>query len=105
MLFRSLVYDEVDVGIGGGVATKVGRLLRELGQNRQVLVVTHLAQVAAHANHHFQVDKQISADTTETRVVALDQKDRVNEIARMLGSEDITTQSLAHAGEMIASAQ
>ncbi len=101
----TLVYDEVDVGIGGGVATKVGRLLRELGQNRQVLVVTHLAQVAAHANHHFQVDKQISADTTETRVVALDQKNRVNEIARMLGSEDITDQSLAHAGEMIASAQ
>lgn len=97
----TLIYDEVDVGIGGAVAAKVGKLLRKLGHERQVLVVTHLPQVAAQAHHQMQVSKQVLKGNTETSVLVLDDQQRIQEVARMLGSEEITDQSLAHAEELI----
>ena len=97
----TLIFDEVDVGIGGAVAEIVGRLLHRLGEERQVLCVTHLPQVAAQAHHHFQVRKQTRANTTQTSILPLDLDQRVSEIARMLGGVKITEQTLAHAREML----
>ena len=99
----TLIFDEVDAGVGGGIAEIVGRKLRLLGHNRQVLCVTHLPQVASRAHHHFRVVKQSLADDTRTAVVALDRAERLEEIARMLGGVTITEQSRAHASEMMAS--
>ncbi len=102
-LLPTLIFDEVDVGIGGGVAEIVGRQLHALGgSERQVLCVTHLPQVAAQADHHLQVSKRQSADSTCTTIVALEPSARVDEIARMLGGVEITEQSRAHAREMLA---
>ncbi len=97
----TLIFDEVDVGIGGAVAEIVGRLLRQLGAHRQVLCVTHLPQVAAQAHHHLQVIKHTAKDSTETTIETLNEKDRVEEIARMLGGVEITERTLAHAREML----
>ncbi|KVV38711.1 DNA repair protein RecN [Burkholderia territorii] len=99
----TLIFDEVDTGIGGGVAEVVGRLLHQLGRDRQVLCVTHLPQVAARGDHHFQVAK--GADErggTVSSVVALDKASRVEEIARMLGGLEITATTRKHAKEMLA---
>jgi DNA repair protein RecN (Recombination protein N) len=101
----SLVFDEVDVGIGGGVAEIVGRLLRTLGAARQVLCVTHLPQVAAQAHNHLQVRKFTRDGQTYTAIEALEGEDRVGEIARMLGGTQITKKTLAHAKEMIGRSQ
>ena len=97
----TLVFDEVDVGIGGAVAEVVGRLLRALGKRRQVLCVTHLPQVAAQAHHHLQVRKDTRDGQTHTHIRRLDAKARIDEIARMLGGTTITEKTLAHAREMI----
>lgn len=97
----TLIFDEVDVGIGGAVAEIVGRMLRRLGENRQVLCVTHLPQVAAQAHHHFQVHKRTDGESSETSILALDGEQRVEEVARMLGGVSITPQTLAHAREML----
>jgi DNA repair protein RecN (Recombination protein N) len=99
----SMVFDEVDVGIGGAVAEVVGRLLRELSQQAQVLCVTHLPQVAAQGQQHLQVSKDSDDKTVETRMTALQGEDKINEIARMLGGVKITEQTLAHAREMLQS--
>ncbi len=97
----TLVFDEVDVGIGGGVAEIVGQMLRTLGGSRQILCVTHLPQVAAQAMHHLQVSKSSSKDATRTRIAPLEDEQRIEEIARMLGGVKITDQTLAHAREMV----
>lgn len=97
----TLIFDEVDVGIGGAVAEIVGRLLRRLGEERQVLCVTHLPQVAAQAHHHYQVHKKTGKNSTETSIQQLETDQRVEEIARMLGGVTITPQTLAHAKEML----
>ena len=101
----TLIFDEVDVGIGGGIAEVVGRLLRNLSGDRQVLCVTHQPQVASLAHHHLQVSKQAGKqkgkDHTVTDVSAITEQDRVDEIARMLGGLEITEQTLSHAREMI----
>ena len=97
----TLIFDEVDVGIGGGVAEIVGSRLRALAENRQVLCVTHLPQVAAQAHSHLQVSKTRGADSTGTAIETLDEAGRGQEIARMLGGVEITKQTLAHAEEMI----
>jgi len=94
-------FDEVDGGIGGAVAETVGKLLRKLAGSRQVLCVTHLPQVASMAHHHLQVDKKTDGTSTETRIRPLDDKHRIQEIARMLGGIEITRQTLAHASEMV----
>ncbi|MDS4031260.1 MAG: DNA repair protein RecN [Candidatus Contendobacter sp.] len=97
----TLIFDEVDVGIGGGVAEIVGRQLRALGGGRQVLCVTHLPQVAAQAHRQFKAEKQTDGATTHTQVVALEADERVREIARMLGGLAVTENTLAHAQEMV----
>lgn len=101
----TLIFDEVDVGIGGAVAEIVGQLLRQLGSERQVLCVTHLPQVAAQAHQQLRVHKMTDGKTTETRIDTLDDAARVDEVARMLGGVDITDQTRRHALEMIALAQ
>jgi len=99
----TLIFDEVDSGIGGGVAEVVGRLLKRLGQERQVLCVTHLPQVASQANQHFQVAKGTTdAGKTVSRIDVLDNKSRVEEVARMLGGLEITATTRNHARELLA---
>ena len=97
----TLVFDEVDVGIGGAVAEVVGRLLRELGSRGQVICVTHLPQVASCAHQHLVVSKHSDGDQTESALARLDDSQRVEEIARMLGGTKITAQTRAHAREML----
>ncbi|MBK5962904.1 DNA repair protein RecN [Thiocystis minor] len=97
----TLVFDEVDVGIGGGVAEIVGRLLHQLGDSRQVLCVTHLPQVAAQAHAQLRVRKETLDGQTHTRIEPLDATDRVEEIARMLGGTEITARTRDHASEML----
>ncbi|MDE2091767.1 MAG: DNA repair protein RecN [Gammaproteobacteria bacterium] len=100
----SMVFDEVDAGIGGGVAEIVGRRLRSLGEKRQVLCVTHLPQVASQAHQHFRVVKLAHGQTILTNVEALDKNNQVEELARMLGGLEITETTRKHAREMIARA-
>jgi DNA repair protein RecN (Recombination protein N) len=97
----TLIFDEVDVGIGGGVAEIVGRLLRELGGERQVLCVTHLPQVAARAEWQWQVSKSIRDGVTLSSIEPLDGEQRVREIARMLGGVEVTDITLEHARELL----
>jgi DNA repair protein RecN (Recombination protein N) len=101
----TLVFDEVDVGIGGPTAEVVGQLLRRLGERGQVLTVTHLPQVAAQGHHHLFVHKQRDSAETRTAVANLDTAQRVEEVARMLGGVDLTEESLQHARKMVTSAQ
>lgn len=101
----TLIFDEVDVGIGGGVAEIVGRLLRQLGDFRQVLCVTHLPQVAAQGCDHLQVSKSGQNGELRIEISKLTGQERVQEIARMLGGVVITDQTLAHAEEMVGNAQ
>jgi DNA repair protein RecN (Recombination protein N) len=98
---QTLIFDEVDSGVGGAVAETVGRLMKQLGQDRQVLAVTHLPQVAACADHHLVVSKHSDAQGTSSQVTALSADARVNEIARMLGGEKVSDTTLAHAREML----
>ncbi|MDD1012519.1 DNA repair protein RecN [Pseudomonas rubra] len=97
----TLVFDEVDVGIGGPTAEIVGQLLRRLGERGQVLTVTHLPQVAAQGHHHLFVHKVRNSDATHTAVASLGKRERVEEVARMLGGIDLTKESLAHARKMV----
>jgi DNA repair protein RecN (Recombination protein N) len=97
----SMVFDEVDVGIGGAVAEVVGKLLRTLAGRAQVLCVTHLPQVAAQGHQHLLVTKTIHDKSVETRLARLEGEDKIQEIARMLGGVKITEQTLAHAREMM----
>ncbi|HLS16614.1 MAG TPA: DNA repair protein RecN [Paenalcaligenes sp.] len=97
----TLIFDEVDTGIGGAVAEVVGRLLAQLGERHQVLCVTHLAQVAARAGHHFEVSKKTQDDHTISTITALDEPQRIDELARMLGGIEITPTTREHAREML----
>ena len=106
---QTLIFDEVDAGVGGAVAETVGRLMKQLGRDRQVLAVTHLPQVAACADHHLVVAKRQTSTRgqegprTESGVAVLDDEGRTREIARMLGGERVSQTSLAHAREMLGS--
>ena len=97
----TLIFDEVDSGIGGGVAEIVGQKLRALGNDRQVLCVTHLPQVAALAHQQMQVTKLSSKNSTRTRIRPLSKEERIDELARMLGGVKITRQTREHAREML----
>jgi DNA repair protein RecN (Recombination protein N) len=101
----TMVFDEIDSGVGGGVAEMVGRRLQELGANRQVLCVTHLPQVASLADQHFRISKVSDGKSTRTRVHVLGKEERIEELARMLGGVDITRKTLDHAAEMLAGAR
>jgi len=98
---QTLIFDEVDSGVGGAVAETVGRLMKQLGTDRQVLAVTHLPQVAACADHHLVVAKQLQGQATLSTVGAVQGEGRVAEIARMLGGEKLSSTTLAHAKEML----
>jgi DNA repair protein RecN (Recombination protein N) len=97
----TLIFDEVDAGIGGRVAEIVGKMLKSLGRRHQVMCITHLPQVAARADHQWQVAKTTSKTKVASHVVALDEKQRVDEIARMLGGVKITETTRKHAAEML----
>ena len=101
----TLIFDEVDSGVGGGIAEIVGRHLRTLGNERQVFCVTHLPQVASQAHHHMQVQKQTDQKATITQINSLSNKQRIEEISRMLGGVEITQQTRAHAEEMLNKSQ
>jgi DNA repair protein RecN (Recombination protein N) len=98
---QTLIFDEVDAGVGGAVAETVGRLMKQLGADRQVLAVTHLPQVAAWADQHLVVAKQLRGSSTTSSVHAVTGEDRVAEVARMLGGERLSETTLAHAREML----
>ena len=97
----TLIFDEVDTGVSGRAAQKIGRKLKQVSQNRQVLCVTHLAQVAAYGDHHLLISKEVKEDRTYTQVIPLEPKDRIRELARIIGGENITELSLQNAGEML----
>jgi DNA repair protein RecN (Recombination protein N) len=101
----TLIFDEVDSGVGGAVAETVGRLMKQLGQHRQVLAVTHLPQVAACADHHLLVSKAAAQGQVSSQVRAVSGEERVSEIARMLGGEKLSATTLAHAREMLGTPQ
>jgi DNA repair protein RecN (Recombination protein N) len=101
---QTLIFDEVDSGVGGAVAETVGRLMKQLGKDRQVMAVTHLPQVAACADQHLLVSKQLKAKQTISDVQAIAGEQRVGEIARMLGGEKLSGTTLAHAKEMLGQA-
>ena len=96
-----LVFDEVDAGIGGRTAKRVGQVLAELAQHHQVLCITHLPQIAAFADVHFRVEKGEKAGRVCASVTRLDDKERVEEIARMAGGEEVTASTRKHARELL----
>jgi DNA repair protein RecN (Recombination protein N) len=98
----TVVFDEVDAGIGGAVAEEIGKKLRRVAMKRQVFCITHLAQIACMADSHYGVSKSVKNDRTSTEVRLLEEQERVNEIARMLGGKIITDATIRHAEEMIA---
>jgi DNA repair protein RecN (Recombination protein N) len=97
----TLVFDEVDAGIGGAVADEVGKKLKRVAAKRQVFCITHLPQIASMATSHYGVAKSVKKDRTSTEVRLLEKKERLDEIARMLGGKTITEATLKHAEEMI----
>lgn len=97
----TLIFDEVDTGIGGKTAHQIGKMLRELGENLQVLCITHLPQVAARGHSHYKVEKNIQKDQVQTQMRLLASEERIHEIARMLSGEAVTDQTLAHAAELL----
>lgn len=99
---ETVVFDEVDAGIGGGVAEMVGRKLAALARYHQILCITHLPQIAKYGQHHFRIEKRVSKGRTHTTIARLSAKARVEEVARMLGGERITPATMNHAREMLA---
>ena len=97
----TMIFDEVDAGIGGGVAEIVGRRLAEVAADRQVLCVTHLAQVASQGERHYRVVKLTDGKASRTNVRELSAEDRIEELSRMLGGIEITERARAHAEEMM----
>jgi DNA repair protein RecN (Recombination protein N) len=103
-IIPTMVFDEVDSGVGGGVAEMVGRRLAEVARDRQVLCVTHLPQVASLADHHIRISKVTDGKATRTGAHVLNREERVDELARMLGGVEITAKTREHAAEMLAGA-
>lgn len=97
----TLIFDEVDTGISGAAANKVGQKLKQVSQNRQVLCITHLAQIAALADHHFLISKHVEGERTYTQVQGLDFEGRKREVARIIGGDQVTDLQLEMAGEML----
>lgn len=101
----TLIFDEVDVGIGGGIAEVVGEKMQQLGNDKQILSITHLAQVASHGHNHLHIAKKTENEVTTTQVNKLEPQQRAEELARMLGGLTLTEQTLNHAQEMLETAQ
>ena len=102
---RTLVFDEIDIGIGGRAAEAVGQKLKTLSRGQQILCVTHLPQIAAFADQHFLIDKRESGGRTKTQIRLLDQRASTHEVARMLSGATVTETSLQHAAQMIAASR
>lgn len=100
----TVIFDEVDAGIGGGTAEMVGKKIRELSDFHQVICITHLPQIAKFASHHYKIEKTVSGGRTSTTIKTLSENDRIDELARMLGGVEITQATLDHAREMLDSA-
>jgi len=98
----TVIFDEVDAGIGGGVAEMVGQKMKDLSNHHQIICITHLPQIAKYGQHHFQIAKHVDNDRTHTVIRPIDKEERINEIARMLGGETITVKTLDHAREILA---
>jgi DNA repair protein RecN (Recombination protein N) len=98
---ETVIFDEVDAGIGGGTAEVVGLKLLELSAHHQVICITHLPQIAKFGAHHFSISKKVLKGRTLTAITVLDEKGRVEELARMLGGVDITPTTLKHARELL----
>ena len=98
-----LVFDEIDIGISGGIAQKTGKVLKKLSAYHQVISITHLAQIAALANEHFLVEKETGDETTETRIKKLNKNEKVMEIARLLSGEKLTDAAVKSAKELMSS--
>ena len=101
VLPRTLVFDEIDIGIGGRAAEAVGRKLKALSRGQQVLCITHLPQIAAFGDQHFLIEKAVKQGRTQTEVRLMERADRVEEIARMLSGEKLTDTSLKHAEQLL----
>jgi DNA repair protein RecN (Recombination protein N) len=101
---RVLVFDEVDAGVSGSVAVAVGARLAKLASRHQVLCVTHLPQVAAHAHGHYHVSKRVASGRTHTEIVPLSDDERIHELARMLGGRRATEASRENAADLLAEA-
>ncbi len=99
--FETIIFDEVDAGIGGMVAETIGKKLKDLSSCHQIICITHLPQIAKYANDHFNIFKKISHGRTKTQINLLDKESRIKEIARMLAGSNITDTSLQHAKEML----
>jgi DNA repair protein RecN (Recombination protein N) len=102
---RTLVFDEIDIGVGGRAAEAVGQKLKTLSRGQQILCVTHLPQIAAFADQHFLIDKRESSGRTKTQIRLLDQRASTHEVARMLSGATVTETSLQHAAQMIAASR
>jgi DNA repair protein RecN (Recombination protein N) len=102
---RVVVFDEIDAGVSGAVADAVGARLAALADRRQVLCVTHLPQVAAHAERHYHVSKHVAGKRTSVGVASLSGEERVDELARMLGGRRVTAAATRNAAELIAAAE
>jgi len=102
---RTLVFDEIDIGIGGRAAEAVGHKLKALSKGQQVLCVTHLPQIAAFADQHFLIDKREADGRTKTQIRLLDDRARTHEVARMLSGATVTETSLQHAAQMVAASR
>jgi DNA repair protein RecN (Recombination protein N) len=100
---KTLIFDEIDVGIGGRVADAVGMRLKRLAKTNQVLCVTHQLQIARHADAHFMVSKDIVGGRTTTKIAELDERGRIEELARMIGGSEVTASARKHAKELIKS--
>jgi len=100
---ETIVFAEVDAGIGGGVAEVVGRKMASISRHHQIICITHLPQIARFGDHHFRISKHVSGGRTKTIIVQLAENERIEEIARMLGGEEITRATIAHAREMLES--
>ena len=100
-LARTYLFDEVDTGVSGETAQKVGKKLRQIAQGQQVICITHLPQVACYADHHFCIEKQSSKSSVSMQIRYLNKKDQIQEIARLISGEKISKTSLAHAKELL----
>ena len=98
---ETVIFDEVDAGIGGRIAEMVGQKIRALSGSHQIICITHLPQIAKYADHHYKIEKLVDGGRTRTEIRQIDESDRVEELARMLGGVKITDKTLEHAREML----
>jgi DNA repair protein RecN (Recombination protein N) len=95
------MFDEIDTGVSGEVATKIGKIMSEMSMNMQVFTITHLPQIASRGNNHYKVFKKVTNSESFTQLKRLDQQERIEEIAQMLGGEKILDSALAHAKQLL----